>query len=286
MKKIIKTAVAFLCTASIISASASALTLGYEVSPQYKESEYYQKLLNVELTGNQALDIANVALSQKDYHEGNSLSDLGGGSGGNGNYTEYGYWFGTQFNWCAVFVSWCARMAGVSESVIKTNSMASGSVCRFGEQKYDFGTREPQVGDILYIDNDSDPDADHVALVYKVDDTYIYSIEGNTSQKVYALKYYKDTGCQTYYKTTKILFYGVPDYENSAEDDELVPDVIAGDVTGDGKVNSADALCILEYAVGRLTLSESQITAADVNGDSAVNSVDALTVLRIATGQV
>lgn len=286
MKKFIKTAVAFLCTASILSASASALTPGYEVSLQYKESEYYQKLLSVELTGDQALDIANVALSQKDYHEGNSPADFGGGSSGSGNYTEYGYWLGTQFNWCAVFVSWCARMAGVPESVIKTNSMASGSVCRFGEKKYDFGTREPQVGDILYIDNDSDPDADHVALVYKVDDTYIYSIEGNTSQKVYALKYYKDTGCQTYYKTTKILFYGVPDYEKKADDIEPVPGVIAGDVTGDGKVNSADALYILESAVGKRTLSDFQRKAADVNGDSAVNSVDALVVLRMATGQI
>ena len=87
MKKFIKTAVAFLCTASILSASASALTPGYEVSLQYKESEYYQKLLSVELTGAQALDIANVALSQKDYHEGNSPADFGGGSSGSGNYT-------------------------------------------------------------------------------------------------------------------------------------------------------------------------------------------------------
>lgn len=286
MKKFIKTALALLCTAALLTANASALTPDYEVSPAYKQSEYYQKLLDVELTGDQAVDIANVALSQKDYHEGNSLSDLGGGSSGSGNYTEYGYWFGTQFNWCAVFISWCARRAGVPETIIKTNSMASGSVCRFGEKKYDFGTREPQVGDILYIDNDSDPDADHVALVYKVDDTYIYSIEGNTSQKVYALKYYKDTGCQTYYKTTKILFYGVPDYENKELSDDSISEVVKGDVTGDGKINSVDALYILEASVGKRILSESQRKAADVNSDSAVNSADALIVLRMATGQI
>lgn len=284
MKKLIKTALALLCVASLVFPSAAALTLDYDVSPAYKESEYYQKLTEVTLTGNQAEDIAAVALSQKDYHEGNTLADLGGGSSGSGNYTEYGYWFGTQFNWCAVFISWCARRAGIPESVIKTNSMASGSVCRFGEKKYNFGEREPQVGDILYIDNDSDPDADHVALVYKVDDTYIYTIEGNTSQKVYALKYYKDTGCQTYYKTTKILFYGVPDYENNTKPEP--DDILVGDVNADGRINSADALFVLEFSVGKRDLSDSQQKMADVNGDSKINSADALAILRIATGQI
>ena len=282
MKKFIKTAVAFLCTASILSASASALTPGYEVSLQYKESEYYQKLLSVELTGDQALDIANVALSQKDYHEGNSPADFGGGSSGSGNYTEYGYWLGTQFNWCAVFVSWCARQAGIPESVIKTNSLASGSTCNFGEKKYNFGTRAPQVGDILYIDNDSDPEADHVALVYKVDSQYIYSIEGNCSQKVYALKYKVSDGSQTYKNTTKILFYGVPNYSTGNSNTA----VKKGDVNLDSSVNSTDSLMILEYSVGKRTFNAEQKEAADFNSDGKINSIDSLSILKKATGLI
>lgn len=48
------------------------------------------------------------------YHEGDSIEDLNGTGSGSGNYSEYGYWFGTQvkgntyghyYAWCAMFVS-------------------------------------------------------------------------------------------------------------------------------------------------------------------------------------
>lgn len=35
-----------------------------------------------------------------------------------GNITKYGEWYGWQTSWCAIFVSWCASQAGISESVI------------------------------------------------------------------------------------------------------------------------------------------------------------------------
>lgn len=55
-----------------------------------------------------------------------------------------------------------------------------------------------------------------------------------------------------------------------------------GDVNKDGKINSADALEILKYAVGTRTSIDKSI--ADVNGDNKVNSADALKVLQIAVG--
>lgn len=282
MKRILKSSICAVLVAALLSINAFALTPSYTVSSQYKTSKYYTNLINVKLTGNQAQDIANVALSQEGYHEGNSIADLGGGSSGSGNFTEYGYWFGKQFNWCAVFVSWCASQAGVPESVIKTNSLASGLTCNFGEKKYNFGTRAPQVGDILYIDNDSDPEADHVALVYKVDSQYIYSIEGNCSQKVYALKYNISDGSQTYKNTTKILFYGVPNYSSGSSNGT----VKKGDVNFDSAVNSADALMILEYSVGKRSFNTQQKAVADYNSDGYINSMDALAVLQKATGLI
>ena len=282
MKRIFKSSICALLVAALLSINAFALTPSYTVSSQYKSSKYYTNLINIKLTGNQAQDIANVALSQEGYHEGNSIADLGGGSSGSGNFTEYGYWFGKQFNWCAVFVSWCASQAGVPESVIKTNSLASGLTCNFGEKKYNFGSRSPQVGDILYIDNDSDPEADHVALVYKVDSQYIYSIEGNCSQKVYALKYNISDGSQTYKNTTKILFYGVPNYSSGSSNGT----VKKGDVNFDSAVNSADALMILEYSVGKRSFNTQQKAVADYNSDGYINSMDALAVLQKATGLI
>lgn len=281
MKKIVKSLICAVIVASLLTFNAFALTPSYTVSAKYKSSVYYTNLVKVNLTGNQAQDIANVALSQVGYHEGNSASDLGGGSSGSGNYTEYGYWFGSQMSWCAIFISWCARQAGIPQSVLKTNSKASGTSCNFGEKKYNFGSRSPKVGDILYINNDSDSQADHAALVYKVDSQYIYSVEGNCSDKVKTLKYNVSNGTATFSNSTKILFYGVPNYSVASNST-----VKKGDVNLDSAVNSTDSLLILEHSAGKKTLNATQKVAADYNSDGYINSMDALFVLQKAAGLI
>ena len=57
-----------------------------------------------------------------------------------------------------------------------------------------------------------------------------------------------------------------------------------GDCNGDGKVNSLDALQILKYSVGTLTLNETNAKAAEVNKDEKVNSSDALLILKYSVG--
>ena len=288
MNKIVRALVSVLLIISLLGVGVYAATPTYDVSSAYRNGAYYQKLLDVKLTGNQAKDIVNVALSQVGYHEVSSCSDLSGNSSSSANYTEYGRWFGQQSNWCAIFISWCANQAGISTSVVKKNAVASGNSCQFGEKKYSFGSRNPQPGDILYVQNDSDSSVAHVGLVYKVDDTYIYAVEGNFGNKVGTIKYYKDTGRQPYYSSTKILFYGVPDYSTGnavSNTAPTTPAVEKGDVNIDKKVNSNDALLILEYSVGKRVLSDTQKKAADMDSDGVVDSVDALAVLKKSTGR-
>ena len=47
-------------------------------------------------TGNQIEDLIAVATTQIGYTEGNSTSQMGGTSGGSGNYTKYGAWYGIK----------------------------------------------------------------------------------------------------------------------------------------------------------------------------------------------
>ena len=63
--------------------------------------------------------------------------------------------------------------------------------------------------------------------------------------------------------------------------------VKAGDFNLDGKVDSADALQILRYDVGKLTdVNILQILAGNVGGnDQLINSADALQVLRYDVGK-
>ncbi|HJI46087.1 MAG TPA: dockerin type I repeat-containing protein [Oscillospiraceae bacterium] len=60
-----------------------------------------------------------------------------------------------------------------------------------------------------------------------------------------------------------------------------------GDVNGDGKINSGDAILILKYMVGQEDkLFENQIKNADTNLDEEINSQDALLILRYSIGDI
>lgn len=59
-----------------------------------------------------------------------------------------------------------------------------------------------------------------------------------------------------------------------------------GDVTKDGKINSHDALVILQYATGSIALDSSKLRLADINKDSYINSLDALLILQYTVGKI
>ena len=53
----------------------------------------------------------------------------------------------------------------------------------------------------------------------------------------------------------------------------------AGDLDGNGKVNSIDSNMIKESRIGKRTLTEEEIKAADFNNDGRVNRIDAFILL-------
>lgn len=60
--------------------------------------------------------------------------------------------------------------------------------------------------------------------------------------------------------------------------------VSLGDVDKNGKINSSDALMIVEKSVGSISLNSDQTKAADINHDGSVTSTDALIVLNCSAG--
>lgn len=101
----------------------------------------------------------------------------------------------------------------------------------------------------------------------------LYSTDGGRTYSRAAYRYYYNDGTYVYslniQKNTKIAI------------------VKAGDFNLDGTVNSADALQILRYDVGKLTeVSPVSLMAGNVGGnDKTVNSADALCVLRFDVGK-
>ena len=140
-------------------------------------------------------DIVSVALSQL------------GNKGGEPYWRWYG--FGSRVEWCCCFFSWCANECGyIDAGVIPKYAGTSTGVNWFKERgQWLDGSAEPSPGMIIFYDwakNGLDGQADHTAIVWKVENGYVYTIEGNW-----------DDQCQTSCRPIgeyQILGYGVPAY--------------------------------------------------------------------------
>jgi hypothetical protein len=80
-------------------------------------------------------------------------------------------------SWCMAFVYWCFDQIKDSENpLIKTGGVLSH--WNQAEKKYKV-VGEPQEGDIFIMDFRNG--LGHTGIVYKIDDNFIYTIEGNTN---------------------------------------------------------------------------------------------------------
>ena len=59
-----------------------------------------------------------------------------------------------------------------------------------------------------------------------------------------------------------------------------------GDINSDKSINSSDALLALKHSVGKIKLTDTQLTAGDVTKDGKINSSDALRILQYSVGLI
>ena len=162
----------------------------------YGDKEYVSHVLRYYVfgriptgTGSQA--IVQVALTQE-------------GNGGDTYWSWYG--FSSREEWCACFVSWCADQCGYIEAgVIPKFSLCSAGMEWF-ESRGQFmdGSYVPASGDLVFFDWGNDGSVDHVGIVESVVDGTVYTVEGNSGDKVAKRSYPIGYG--------QIVGYGVPTY--------------------------------------------------------------------------
>ena len=222
----------------MFSVNAAAKKVEYSASSSYMSSSFYKALCEVELTGDQVTDLCNVAKSQVGYHEA-SFFDYSGTSKGSGNVTEYGRWFGRQGYWCNVFASWCSYVAGIPASIFPKLTGVGESyystLPSVGADCFSFSSgRKLQAGDIIFCCTCSGGYGciDHVGLVVDVDDTTIYTVEGNMSDYVQACKYPASTGYSSYLRA-RINYVARPQYENNAKTVTNIADATTVKIVGD-----------------------------------------------------
>lgn len=153
-------------------------------------SDEYATLWNNVLygTGSGCGDLVAVALSQV-------------GNTGETYWTYMGYT--DRVEWCACFVSWCANECGYIEdgTLPKTASCSTGVDWfvrrdRWQEPTYTNAQGEtvpyiPSPGDFIYFDWDRPGEGqngrpDHVGIIEKIENGNIYTIEGNSGDRVSA----------------------------------------------------------------------------------------------------
>lgn len=181
---------------------------------------------------------------------------------GSKNYTKYardldkisGFYNGRKQSvaWCDVFVDWCFVMAyGVeaAKKLLCQPGKSAGAGCRYSRNYYKQKGQlcdTPQPGDQIFFwpKDRSDPNkVQHTGLVYKVDTTYVYTIEGNTSG---ASGVIANGGgvCKKKYKLSynRLAGYGRPDWNMDG--------VVEKDIhTGDARISTP-----VEYKLGGRTL--------------------------------
>lgn len=107
-----------------------------------------------------------------------------GNAGGQPYWSWYGY--GSRVEWCACFVSWCADQCGYLDSGMLPRFSNCMSGVRWFQDRGLWQDRSyaPNPGDIIFFDWDGDNLADHVGIVEKVENGTVYTIEGNSNDRV------------------------------------------------------------------------------------------------------
>ena len=182
---IISTVLAAVLTVSLLSGRTSALE--YTGTGSYLSGKYYRRLSQVNLTGDPQTDIVAVARSQVGYQEGGSVNQLSGEVYGGVNHTEYGAWYGLQDMWCAMFVSWCANLAGISQDTVPSHCYTPDGLewfisrgLAYSRADVQSGMYTPKPGDLIYFKSSRNAKpTNHVGIVTGYANGRVYTVEGN-----------------------------------------------------------------------------------------------------------
>ena len=120
----------------------------------------------------------------------------------------YWSWYGftERVEWCACFVSWCANQCGYLDAGILPKFCGCTDGVQWFKTRNQWVDRSitPNPGMIIFLDWDRDGVPDHTGIVEKSENSYVYTIEGNTSDSCRRQQYTVGN--------PNIFGYGTPSY--------------------------------------------------------------------------
>ena len=106
---------------------------------------------------------------------------------GNVGGAPYWSWWGynDRVEWCAIFVSWVADQCGYLNAGVLPKMEGVLPYIDWFKARGQWQDRDyvPLPGDIIFFDWESDGLADHVGIVEKVENSLVYTIEGNSGDR-------------------------------------------------------------------------------------------------------
>ena len=178
--------------------------------------------------------VLSIALGEVGYQEKetNHKLDHRTENAGDENYTKYArdldainFYNGKKngFAWCDVFVDWCFVKA-FGETAAKRITfqpalflLNKGAGCRYSFGYYQDKNQifsRPRVGDQIFFYGEDGISICHTGLVLDVDDVYVHTVEGNTSDDAGVVANGGEVCKKKYCLTDKRLAgYGRPEYE-------------------------------------------------------------------------
>jgi len=178
--------------------------------------------------------VMEIALGEVGYleKETNEALDEETANAGDENFTKYArdldklrFYNGRKngHSWCDVFVDWCFVQAYGEEAARKITFQPMWSIfnkgagCRYSREYYEEHGRlfdTPKPGDQIFFYNLELTSVCHTGLVFDMDDTYVYTVEGNTSSDPGVVENGGSVNRKKYLHTDlRIAGYGRPYYE-------------------------------------------------------------------------
>lgn len=163
--------------------------------------------------------VISVAKAEIGYLEKKSNKDLNSktANAGSKNYTKYGAWYGDNSDyWCAMFVCWCFAQAygSTAKDILCGGYSAACETMRARFVKAGRYNKEPQAGDCIFFTGTRHAGANHIGIVWKVDGSKIYTIEGNTSGANGVIDNGGGVAQKSYSKSySRIMGYGHPKFD-------------------------------------------------------------------------
>lgn len=191
--------------------------------------------------------VIDIALGEVGYLEKESKNSLDSktGNAGDNNYTKYArdldainFYNGRKQGayWCDVFVDHCFYKAYGKSAALKLTCQPTkaanncGAGCewslKYYKQKGQFHTT-PKVGDQIFFYDSKGERIAHTGLVYKISNTRVYTVEGNTSGGYSVIANGGEVAKKSYtlgYK--RIAGYGRPAYGTQTA--EIAPETVSG----------------------------------------------------------